>query len=209
MAYIIREDELMHYGRKGMKWGQHIFGEEARAKRREARVKRREERDERTLQRRRTRAERQVTRRGLREIRDVEREYTNRMRDNRISGSFWLHRGRMTQKEFADRARAYQKRRDEIKDLAQREVNHVSKMTLADFRAEDRGVWANRAQVALHNVAIAPIRVLTLGRVGRHQYFNTDYWRTQWRLGSTDSRVSGHEGRVIRRRRARQQQQGG
>lgn len=25
MPYIIKEDELMHYGRKGMKWGKNIF----------------------------------------------------------------------------------------------------------------------------------------------------------------------------------------
>lgn len=31
MPYIIKVDELMHYGRKGMKWGQHIFGDKAKA----------------------------------------------------------------------------------------------------------------------------------------------------------------------------------
>lgn len=204
MPYIIKEDELMHYGRKGMKWYQHIFGDEAKAKR----AKRRQERDARTLERQRNQATRRVTRRGMRDIRLEEREYTQRMRNNRVSGSFWLHRNRMSQKEFADRAREYQKRRDAIKDSVQRELNHVSKMTLNDFRVENRAAWANRAQVMVHNVAIAPVRVLTLGRVGHHQYFNTDYWRTQWRLGDTASRITGHEGRVTRRRRERQNQGG-
>lgn len=33
MENYIREDELMHYGRKGMKWGQSIFGSKNKKKR--------------------------------------------------------------------------------------------------------------------------------------------------------------------------------
>lgn len=34
----VAEDELYHYGRKGMKWGQHIFGKEARVARKRKRA---------------------------------------------------------------------------------------------------------------------------------------------------------------------------
>ena len=34
----VSEDELYHYGREGMKWGQHIFGKEARVARKRKRV---------------------------------------------------------------------------------------------------------------------------------------------------------------------------
>lgn len=35
---IVAQDELYHYGRKGMKWGQNIFGKEARTKRKRVRT---------------------------------------------------------------------------------------------------------------------------------------------------------------------------